>query len=68
MTTDEQIAKYLADRAPVTLIWNNDNGNYIWAVSVDAHPEFWLNGYKHLDGAVRYCQNHKLPFTVRKPT
>ncbi len=67
LSLEKQIKKYIADKVPVVIHWNIDNGTPMWHVSVRDDEEFWLDSFIHLDWAVEYCKKNKLPIEVRRP-
>jgi hypothetical protein len=59
----KSIEKFLFKCSPVSLIHNNENGDWVWAVSVNEDPEFWLDAFPTKEEAVKYCNKHTLPVT-----
>jgi hypothetical protein len=66
--TDEvmaQVAKYIEERQPVFLFYNNDTGTWQWAVAVVSQPDFWLDAFPTEGEARAFCAKHELPVERR---
>lgn len=56
----EQVCAYLKQKVDVTIYYNDENGDWVWAVTVAENPEWWLDAFKTKKLAVAYCKEHGL--------
>lgn len=57
---------YIREKEPVTIYRTNETGEWLWVVDVNMSSEFWLNGFRRRESAVRYCQKLGLPYFVEE--
>jgi hypothetical protein len=62
----KQVVAYIAERQPVFLFYNNDTGDWQWAVAVVAVPDFWLDAFPTEGEARAFCAKHQLPIETSK--
>jgi hypothetical protein len=55
----EQIKQYIKDKAEVFINYNNENGEWIYAVQV-INTDFWLNAFKTREKAIEYINKNGL--------
>lgn len=61
-----RVAEYIEEKQPVELVYNDDTGEWVWAISVLADPGFWLDAFDSELEARRFCLLHGLPIVEGK--
>jgi hypothetical protein len=61
--TMAEMLEYLKNKEPVSIHYNNELGDWMWAISVNADPGFWLDAFTTKKAAVAFCKKNKLPVT-----
>jgi hypothetical protein len=63
---DEQIKTFIEKRTPVVIHFNDENGDWVYAVSVadKVNDGFWLNAFRTKTQAVLFCERNNLPYKI----
>jgi len=70
MTRDDrkQWKRYIAEKAPVIILHNDETGEWLYSVEVVGSGGFWLESYKTEAAARRFAERHQLPIITESPS
>ena len=62
----DEILQLGGEGAKVGLYFNNENGDWVWAVRAEENPEVWLEAFPGYDNIDRFCRLMKWDITSRE--
>jgi len=55
------VQESLDNEVPVVIHYNNETGDWCYAVALQSDPAFWLNAFGTKKAAMGFCKAHNLP-------
>jgi hypothetical protein len=61
--TMREVEESIKNKEPVVIHYNNETGDWLYAVSLVKDTAFWLDAFLTKKGAENFCRKNKLPIT-----